>query len=93
MAIAQKKMPTAAAMLQGELDEAMIALTTFDAARLEAVEQRIRMMTAARLRNARESLPQIVEKHALLGQLLAATAANLKVLVSVMHLETRMETR
>ncbi len=79
--------------LCSELDEAVAALTAFDVARLETVEQRMRTMTTARFAGVRESLPEISGKHALLGQLLAATAANLKVLVSVMHLEPRRETR
>jgi hypothetical protein len=79
--------------LSGVLDETVTALTTFDATSLEAMENRLRVMTAPQLAGARESLPKTLEKHALLGQLLAATAANLKVLISVLHLESRMETR
>jgi hypothetical protein len=80
-----------AAMLRDELDEAVAALTAFDASRLEAMEQKIRNMTAERFASSRQMLPEILEKHALLGQLLTVTEANLKVLVSVLNLESKVE--
>lgn len=82
-----------ATVLHEELDEAIAALTAFDAARFETIERRIHTVTAEGLAGTRELLPEIVAKHALLGQLLTATAANLKVLVSVLNLESRMEPR
>ncbi len=74
--------------LSGELDEAATALTCFDVARLEAIEVNIRTLTAAHLASGRERLPELLDKHALLGQLLAMTAANLKVLGSVLSLSS-----
>ncbi len=79
--------------LTGELERTVLALTVFDIDRLEAMEARIRAVTAEHLAHRREQLPELVEKHALLGQLLEVTAANLKVLVSVLNLEARTELR
>jgi hypothetical protein len=79
--------------LAGELDEAMVALTTFDVEGLEAMERRIETVTAAHLARCSEPLPELLEKHALLGRLLDVTAANLRVLVSVLQLEPRTERR
>jgi hypothetical protein len=89
----QFAVPKDAGTLSEELDEAMLALSVFDADRLEATMWRIHTMSAARLTSRREVLPEILEKHALFGQLLAVTAANLKVLGSVLHLASRMETQ
>ncbi len=79
--------------LTEELDAANDALTALDADRLEVTEQRIRSITAAHLAASREQLPELLEKHTLLGRLLDATAANLKVLVSVLNLDAMRETR
>lgn len=84
---------TNAEALSGELDEAIAALTLLDSERLTAVEDRIRRVTAAQLAKSRDQLPELMEKHMLLGQLLDVTAANLKVLVSVLSLEARTEKR
>jgi hypothetical protein len=88
---ARSEYPAGAAMLRDELDEAVAALTVFDVSRLEAMEQKIRNMTAERLASSRQMFPEILEKHALLGQLLTATEANLKVLVTVLNLESKVE--
>ena len=82
-----------ASELAGALDEAAAALTSFDTERLETIECRVRTLTSTQLANARGLLPKLIEKHALLGQMLDATAANLKVIVSLMNLETRTEMR
>lgn len=79
--------------LAGELDEAAVALTRFDAERLEAIEVKIRTVTAAHLVSGRERLPELLDKHALLGELLAMTAANLRVLGSVLSLSGTADTR
>lgn len=84
---------TSARMLCNQLDEAVVALASFDLGGLEVVEQKIRATTAERLANSHPMLPEILERHALLGQLLAVTKTNLKVLVSVLNLESRMETQ
>ncbi|HEY0263718.1 MAG TPA: hypothetical protein VGC07_04275 [Granulicella sp.] len=75
--------------LGAELDAAFEALAVFDADRLEAIEQRIRSLTAERLAEVHTSLPHIAGRHAALGELLAATEANLRVLASVLSLEPR----
>ncbi|WP_263384271.1 hypothetical protein [Granulicella arctica] len=79
--------------LSDELDQALTALTSFDVQRLEEVEDRIRAVTAEHLAHRYDLLPELTEKQARLGELLDVTAANLKVLVSVLNLEGRMETR
>jgi|GEM_PF-4014232 len=79
--------------LTRDLDEAVMALTAFDADRLEAVETRIRAVTAEHLVASWESVPELRERHAQLGQLLDVTAANLKVLVSVLNVDARLERR
>ena len=84
---------TGVQILASELDEATVALTEFDAERLEAVETRIRTVTAEHLTAGRESVPELLERHARLGQLLDVTAANLKVLASVLHVDARLERR
>lgn len=92
---------TEAQLLAKELDNAVIALTVFQSDHLEAMEDRIRDVTAEQIARSRNLLPVLVERHDALGQLLAVTAANLKVLVSVfnlqprtgLHLETGTETR
>ena len=81
------------APLLAELDRTMAALTTFDVQALELMEKKIHLVTAKHLAASRESLPELLKKRALLEQLLDATAANLKVLVSVLNLEVRTETR
>jgi hypothetical protein len=85
--------PVLPVSLAGELEDAMVALTTFDVERLEAMELRIKTVTAAHLARCSEPLPELLEKHALLGRLLEVTAANLRVLVSVLQLEPRTERR
>ena len=80
-------------LLVVELDQMMAALTVFDVQALEAIQDRIYLVTAKHLAASRESLPELLKKRALLGQLLDATAANLKVLVSVLNLEVRTERR
>lgn len=79
--------------LADELDAAIAALAVFDAERLEAVERRMHTPAAERLQQTRAALPQIAERQVLLGQLLQATEANLRVLVSVLQLEPRREAR
>ena len=79
--------------LSDDLDQATIALTSFDVQRLEEVEDRIRAVTAEHLAHRYDLLPALLEKQARLGELLNSTAANLKVLVSVLNLEGRTETR
>ncbi len=76
-----------AAMLREELESAVSALTAFDVDRLEATERRLHHLTAASLTNA--ALPELQSQHAVLGQLLAATAQNLKLLASVLSTEGR----
>lgn len=85
--------PTHNAPLLRELDQTMAALTVFDLQALEVMEKKIHLVTAKHLAASRESLPELLKKQALLSQLLDATAANLKVLVSVLNLEVQMETR
>jgi hypothetical protein len=79
--------------LTRELDDAVAALTAFDAERLETVETRIRAVTAEHLAASREFIPELRERHVQLGQLLDATAANLKVLASVFQVDARLERR
>jgi len=79
--------------LTRDLDEAVVALTAFDAERLEAVEMRIRAVTAEHLVASREFVPELRERHVQLGQLLDATAANLKILVSVLNVDAQLERR
>lgn len=76
------------------LDETVAALTAVDANRLEAIEDRLHIWTAESagrglaeqsLTGNREALPELLRKHTLLGELLNATAANLKVMVSVVE--------
>lgn len=73
-----------------ELHEAAQALTVFDAERLEAMEERMRSVTAEQLAlwldGGEERLSEVLRTHSLLGQLADRTAAHLKVLVSVMQL-------
>jgi hypothetical protein len=87
-----KRTHAGARSLDGELDEVLTALATFDVERLEAVERRIRSGKMAPPSSAPERLPELLEKHALLGRMLAATAANLKVLAPALHLGVRKET-
>ena len=84
---------THARMLCDELDEAVAALASFDVSRLETMAQRARTTTAEDVANSRKLLPELLKKHALLGQLITMTEANHKVLVSVLNLETTRETR
>ena len=76
-----------------ELAETAAALTMLDADRLEAIERRVSAVTATQLAATPAMLPQLLEQHTMLGQMVEATAANLKVLVSVLNLEMCMETR
>jgi hypothetical protein len=80
-------------MLCDELEEAVTALASFDVGRLEAMAQRARTTTAEDVASSRKLLPELLEKHALLGQMIAMTGTNLKVLVSVLNLESTRETR
>ncbi|MEO6802002.1 MAG: hypothetical protein ABI197_02020 [Granulicella sp.] len=82
-----------ARILCDELEAAVAALATFDVCRLEAMAQKARTMTPDDVANARKLLPELLEKHALLGQMIAITGTNLKVLVSVLNLESTRETR
>ena len=79
-------------MLGQEMDEASNALAEFDVRRLEAVEQRLRGVTAEHLAlslaKETEFLPELLRRHSVLGQVIDRTAANLKVLVSVLRLRT-----
>jgi hypothetical protein len=84
---------TSARMLCNDLDEAVAALASFDLDRLDAIEHKIRATSTQHLVDVPKLLPELLAKHALLGQLLTVTETNLKVLVSVLHLESRMETR
>lgn len=86
-------LPTHNAPLLTELDQTMASLTVFDVQALEAMQRRIHLVTTRQLTASRESLPELLKKRDLLEQLLEATAANLKVLVSVLNLEVRTETR
>ena len=79
--------------LTRDLDEAVAALAVFDAERLETVETRIRAVTAEHLVVSREFVPELRERHIQLGQLLDVTAANLKVLASVLQVDARLERR
>lgn len=84
---------THARMLCDQLDEAVAALASFDVSRLEAMEQKTRTPTAEDVANSGKLLPELLEKHALLGQMIAMTGTNLKVLVSVLNLKSTRETR
>ena len=74
--------------LSRSMDEAVEGLTTFDAEGLESLEQRIRTVTAEYraqgLTADRETLAELLQKHTLLQAMLKATAANLKVVESVL---------
>ena len=75
--------------LGGTLDETISALATFDAERLEALETQVRVLTteylARELADGREAMPELLRKHTLLGEMLNATAANLRVVAAVME--------
>ena len=79
--------------LTRDLDDAVAALAAFDAERLEAVVTRIRAVTAKHLVVSREFVLELRERHSQLGQLLDVTAANLKVLASVLQVDARLERR
>jgi hypothetical protein len=79
--------------LAEELDLTVTALTKLDIEALDVLERRISLITVSHLTASRESLPELLKKQVLLRELLDATAANLKVLVSVLSLEPRSETR
>ncbi|NYF80159.1 hypothetical protein [Granulicella arctica] len=88
-----KRMHTVPRPLTGELDEALAALAAFDVERLEALERRIRSVKMAQIVDEPGRLAEMLEKHAMLGRMLAMTAANLKVLVPTLHLGAHVETR
>lgn len=81
--------------LIGEIDETMAALARMDRERLEAVEHRLQSMSAehlaASLARERNAAHEVLEKQLQLRRLLDATAANLKVLASVLSLKMQEE--
>lgn len=74
--------------LSKSMDEAVEKLTTFDAEGLESLEKRLRAVTAEYrahgMADSREKLPELLQKHSILQAVLRATAANLKVMESVL---------
>lgn len=81
--------PQALAVLTETMDEAISALATFDADRLETIQEQMKGITASQLARELdehlEAVPELLRKHTLLGEMLSATAANLRVVVAVLE--------
>ncbi len=81
--------PPASTPLSATLDETISALATFDVERLEALETQVSVLTTEyltrELAEGREAMPELLRKHTLLGEMLNATAANLRVVAAVIE--------
>jgi hypothetical protein len=81
--------PGAVGELSRTIDETVSALASFDADKLESLREHLRSITAEylarELAEGRDAVPQLLRKHTLLGEMLNATAANLKVVAAVLN--------
>ncbi len=81
--------PKPLGVVRETMDEAIEALSVFDADRLETIQEQLRGLTstylARELAEGREAMPELLRKHTLLGEMLNATAANLRVVTAVLE--------
>lgn len=76
------------ATIASTLDETIAALATFDADRLESIEGQVRAITPESFTRELlegEGVPELLRRHTALGEILNATAANLRVAAAVME--------